>query len=68
MNEGSQPMGTNPEAKVLPRIARYKELIERSQKLREKSKRLMERSDQLRRIAMGQQVDGVRQQPEDKSP
>jgi hypothetical protein len=60
-------MGTDPQAEVLSRIARYKQLIERSRKLREKSNVLIERSHQLFRIAMGQEVDEVRQQPEDKS-
>ena len=60
-------MGTDSLAEVLPRIARCKELIERSTKIREKSNVLIERSHQLFRIAMGQEVDEVRQQPEDKS-
>jgi hypothetical protein len=49
-------MGTNPQAEVLPRIARYKELIEKSRKLREESIVLIEHSHQLR-IALGQEVD-----------
>ena len=50
-------MGTNPQAEVLPRIARYKELIERSRKLREKSKVLIECSHHLCRTPMGQEVE-----------
>ena len=50
-------MGTDPQAEALSRIARYKQLIERSRKLREKSNVLIERSHQLFRIAMGQEVD-----------
>jgi hypothetical protein len=60
-------MDTDSTAEIRARIARRKQLIEKSEKLIAYSKNLVEQSDRLIRIAMGHNGEGNNQKSDDSA-